>query len=360
MRSRSRHGVAVALGGLLVLVLAGCARKQPPSGGPPDLQPPTVTAVIPDSGATAVSQRAQLSVEFSEGMDPRSTAIAVEIAPRVEIKARRWSGRKLTLVLADSLERDQTYTLFVGTDARDRHGNPLRAGRAVPFTTALTFPPGWIEGQVVATGFTAPGTYLWCYPEGREPDSTARDFDAVGLAGDEGRFRITGLAVPGRYRLWAFADLNQNHSFEPEKDLLVPADTTLELTAGRAAALGVQVRVVNPRAPGQVKGTVLDSLGDTRGTLRLIVLSLSDTTRRVLYELDPSGAYDFKWEPGEYQVRAFRDLDRNKMWKRDEEPASDEIRVKVLPGGSLELPTFVLVRAAREPAGAAQPETPSP
>ncbi|MEQ1832702.1 MAG: Ig-like domain-containing protein, partial [Candidatus Eisenbacteria bacterium] len=85
MRSRVCHSSAVALGGLLVLVVAGCARKQPPSGGPPDLQPPSVTAVIPDSGATSVSQRAELSVEFSEGMDPRSTAVAVEIAPRVEI-----------------------------------------------------------------------------------------------------------------------------------------------------------------------------------------------------------------------------------------------------------------------------------
>lgn len=337
---------------LLLLVAAcwaaGCARKQPPSGGPPDLEPPIVLAVVPDSGTTAVDRTGLLSVEFSEGMDPRSTAVAVEIAPRVEIKSRRWNGRKLVLHLADSLERDQTYTLFVGTDARDRHGNPLRLGRAVPFTTSVTFPPGLIEGKVIPTGFPAPGTYLWCYPEGREPDSTARDFDAVGLAVDEGAFRITGLAVPGRYRLWAFADLNRNHSFEPDKDLLVPADTTLELTLGRPVASGFEMKVVNPRAPGQVKGTVLDSLQDTRGTLRLLVVSASDSTRRLLYDLDPSGAYDFNWEPGVYRVLAFRDFDRNKIWKRDEEPGSDELVVTVLPGGKLELPTFVLVRAPAE------------
>ena len=324
---------------------AGCARKQPPSGGPPDLDPPTIVSVTPDSAATGIDRRAEFTVEFSEGMDPRSTLVAVEIAPRVEIKARRWSGRRLTLMLADSLERDQTYTLFVGTDARDRHGNPLRNGRAVPFTTADRFPPGWIDGTVVATGFTAAGTYLWCYPEGRAPDSTGRDFDAVGLAVDEGRFRITGLAVPGRYRLWAFADLNRNHSFEPDKDLLVPADTTIELSTGRPVASGVEVNVVNPRAPGEVKGTVLDSLGDTRGLLRLVVTSRSDTTRRLLYDLDPSGAYVFKWDPGTYTVRAIRDFDRNKIWKRDEEPGSEEITVTVKPGGKLELPTLLLVRA---------------
>jgi hypothetical protein len=72
----------------------------------------------------------------------------------------------------------------VGADARDRHGNALVEGRTVPFSTATRFPPGLIEGEVIATGFGAPGTFLWCYPEGRSPDSTARDFEAIGLAGD--------------------------------------------------------------------------------------------------------------------------------------------------------------------------------
>ncbi len=337
---RAATGVALAL-----LFAAGCARKQPPSGGPPDLDPPTVLAVEPDSGATSVPRDARLSVEFSEGMDPRSASLAVEVAPRVDVKQRRWSGRRLTLVLADTLRSNRTYTMFVGSDARDRHGNALRAGRAIPFTTAATFPPGIIEGEVLATGFVAPGTYLWVYPEGSEPDSTARDFESVGLAGEGGAFRITGLDVPGRYRLWAFADLNRNHSFEPGTDLLVAADTTLALTPGRALASGLKLRVVNPRAPGRVKGTVLDSLGDARGTLRLIVLAESDSTRRLLYDIDAAGAYDFGWEPGGYHVRAFRDLDRNKAWKRDEEPASEEIRVSVLPGGVLELPPLVLVRS---------------
>jgi hypothetical protein len=324
--------------------VAGCARKQPPTGGPPDLEPPRVTSVVPDSGATSVPRDLRASVEFSEGMDPRSTSNSVEIAPRVDIRQRRWSGRRLTLVLADTLRADQTYTLFVGSDARDRHGNPLRIGRAVPFTTAPTFPPGILEGEVQAVGFTAPGTYLWVYPEGATPDSTARDFVAVGLAGDGGTFRVTGLPVPGRYRLWAFADLNRNHSFEPGQDLLVGADTTLALEGGRAIAAGIRLRVVNPKAPGRVKGAILDSLDQTQGTLRLIVISESDSTRRLLYDVDGSGAYDFGWEPGGYRVRAFRDTDRNKIWKRDEEPASEERRVEVRPGESIELPAFVLER----------------
>lgn len=349
-RVRVARRCAAVLLASLALVATGCARKQPPSGGPPDLLPPTVVAVTPDSGATGVPRDVRMSVEFSEGMDPRSTSVAVEIAPRVDIRQRRWSGRRVTLVLEDTLRSDHVYTLFVGADARDRHGNPLREGRTVPFTTGASFPPGIIEGEVTATGFTAPGTYLWCYPEGVEPDSTARDFEAVGLAGEGGAFRITGLAAPGRYRLWAFADLNRNHSFEPDKDLLAGADTTVVLTLGQAVASGIRLRVVNPKAPGRVKGAVLDTLGDTRGTLRLIVTSEKDSTKRLLYDIDASGAYDFGWEPGTYRVRAFRDADRNKIWKRDEEPASEEREITVQPGESQESKPFVLVRP--------RPETP--
>jgi hypothetical protein len=239
----------------------------------------------------------------------------------------------------------------VGADARDRHGNALIEGRTVPFSTAAHFPPGVIEGEVVATGFPAPGTFLWCYPEGHSPDSTARDFEAVGLAGEGGAFRVTGLHVPGRYRLWAFADLNHNHSFEPGQDLLVPADTTLGLTTAQPVASGLMLRVINPKAPGHLKGTILDTLKDERGTLRLISISVRDSTRRLLYDVDPSGGFDFSWDPGTYKVRAFRDLDKNKGWKRDEEPASEETQVTVPPGGTLELPPLVLVRAPKKPAG---------
>jgi Bacterial Ig-like domain len=344
---RDRRGLALLC--VALAALTGCARKMPPSGGPPDLAPPVLLSVIPDSGSTAVDPTGTITLEFSEGMDPRSTLAALEVAPRIDFRARRVSGRRVMLVPAKPLRVDQTYTVFVGTDARDLHGNRLREGRAVPFTTAVRFPPGVIDGEVLATGFTAAGTYLWCYPDTIAPDSTGRDFDAVAVAGETGRFRVTGLDVPGRYQLWAFADLNHNHSYEPEADLLTPADTVIELSEGRALAMGLQLRVTNPRAPGRVKGTVLDTLGDERGSLRLLTQSLSDTTRRILYEVASAGGYDFGWDPGRYRVRAFRDFDRNKIWKRDEEPASDEVEVVVTPGGSVTLDVLVLVRP--RPAG---------
>ncbi len=343
-RGARRAARNAALAAACALLAAGCARKGAPSGGPPDLEPPRVVTFAPDSGTAGVARKAVLSMTFSEGMEPRSTGEAVDLLPPVEIRQRRWNGRTLTLVLADSLRADQTYRMVVTSGARDRHGNSLRDARAIVFTTAATFPPGVIEGKIDAVGFAAPGTSLWGYRDGRSPDSTARDFDAIGVADAEGRFRISGLGVPAGYRLWAFADLNGNRSFEPEKDLLVPCDTLFALTAERPEARGFELRMLNPRAPARVKGAVLDTLGYKEGGLRLFAISETDSTRRVLYELPESGGFDLQFEKGAYVMRVFRDLDRNRIWKRDTEPASDSLRVVLTPGGVLDDVRFVLQR----------------
>lgn len=362
IRAPERTALRAALAaGLGALALAGCAKKAPPSGGPPDLEPPRIVSVSPDSGSAGVARDARVAITFSEGMEPRGTGESVEFSPPVEIRQRRWSGRTLTLVLADSLRADHAYTLYVGGNARDRHGNNLVETRTVVFTTAPTFPAGAIEGQLQAVGFEAPGTLIWGYRDGRQPDSTARDFDALGVVNRSGAFRIAGLETGVPWRLWAFADLNHNRSFEPGSDLLEPADSVVTLTAEHPVATGVRFKLVNQRAPGRFGGVVVDTVSDQSGSLRLIVTSLADTTRRLLYEVPPSGSFDLRWDPGLYRVRAFRDRDRDRVWKRDTEPASLEVEVRIPPGGEVLGNTFVLFfhRDAGAPAGSA-PETPPP
>ena len=350
----------LALGLACAWVLAGCAKKGPPSGGPPDLDPPAILATTPDSGASGVAHHANMRIEFSEGMEPRASGDAIEILPPVAIEQRRWSGNVLTLVLKDSLKADRTYTMYVGGGARDRHGNTLVRQRTVLFTTAEKFPPGVLEGRVEAIGFTSSAAVVWCYRDGHMPDSTAKDFDALGVTDLTGHFRVAGLSAPATWRLWTFVDLNHNRSFEPDQDLLVPADSAIVLTEAQPVQRNILLRVLNPKAPGRFAGSVLDSVSNGSGLTRLIVTSLSDTTRRELYDVPPNGSFDFKFDPGRYRVRAFRDLDRNKAWRRDSEPASTEIEATIVPGGDVHDVLFVLIRAALENAPADTTGSPSP
>jgi methionine-rich copper-binding protein CopC len=347
-----RIGAAMGRAGLLLAVAlapAGCARKGAPSGGPPDIVPPRVLSAAPDSGTAGVALDAALSISFSEGMEPKSTGEAVSLAPRVDIRQRRWKGRQLSLVLEQPLRADQTYTLFLANTARDAHGNVLAAGRTIVFSTADSFPPGLIEGRIAARGFKAEGTYLWCYGGERAPDSTARDFDALGLADGSGHFRIPGLPVPARYRLWAFADLNRNRSFEPDKDVLAPADTVIELTAARPAVTGLEVEAVDPRAPGHVRGLVTDATGDSAGVLRVFAIFEDDTSRRIVADVDPKGAFDLELAPGKWRVGAWRDADQNRAWRMDIEPASEIKYFTVEPAAEFSDERLALKRWTQSP-----------
>lgn len=333
---------------LAVLAAAGCAKKGPPSGGPPDLEPPRLIGSVPDSGAAGVARDARLRLTFSEGMEPRTTGDAVALAPRVEIRQRRWKGNTLELTLADSLAANRVYTLFVGTGARDRHGNALRNGASILFSTADSFPPGRIEGKVEARGMSPAGIYLWGYRTPHEPDSTARDYDALAFTDEDGNFRMAGLDVPASYRLWAFADLNFNRSFEPNTDVLAPIDTVLRLTPEAPAAMNLRVTVVNPRAESKVSGAVLDTLGDSLGVLRILAVSEADTTIRLLEEVLRDNVFQISLAPGVWNVRAFRDLDRNKRWDAAREPASEPLRLD-LPPASVVTDRTLVMRPAPKP-----------
>lgn len=330
--------------GLVLIALAGCARKGPPTGGPPDIEPPRLIGSSPDSGAAGIPRRAVLSLSFSEGMEPRTTGEAISIVPPVEFRQRRWSGNTVTLVPDDSLEENRTYTLFLGSGARDRHGNPLAVAPTVVFTTADSLAPGTIDGRLEARGFSAPGTYVWGYRAGRAPDSTARDFDAIGIADADGVFRMVGLPVPGRYQLWMFADLNGNRSFEPDADILAPTDTTFALEPGRLAARGFVVTVLNPRAPGRVRGTVLDSLGIEGGSLAVVAVAQNDSLTFIPGTVDDRNAFDLQLPAGGWRLRAWRDLDRNRVWEPEREPASNPHPVTVTAATDIVGVTLVLRR----------------
>ena len=334
----------LALG--LAVSLASCAKRGLPSGGPPDLEPPRLIASDPDSGAARVPTDVHISLTFSETMEPRSTGESVSLAPPVEVLRKRWSGRTLTLELAQPLEQHHTYTMVVGGQARDRHGNPFGAGTTVVFSTADSFPPGVIRGKVDARGFEARGTSLWCYDVGRghAPDSTARDFDAIGIADEHGVFTVAGLAVPGRYRLWAFADLDGNRSYEPARDILLPVDTTFALDSAHPRAEEYTLKVVNPRAPARVRGAVLDTLNIAEGALRVFAVSDSDSTRRTITDVQGQGGFELQLDPGLWWLRAYRDLDKNRLWDAEKEPASEPLGIHMEAADDIKDVVLVLRR----------------
>jgi Big-like domain-containing protein len=334
---------------LFLALLAGCAKKLPPPGGKLDVEPPHLMSLSPDSGAVGVPRRGPFTLEFSENMAHRDPSLWLVLGPYARLGAGHWKAHGVTVDLADSLRADQTYTMVISNAATDARGNRLRPARALIFTTGASFAPGAITGHIEGRGgHYGEGVFVWGYRSdlGHAPDSTSRDFDALAVGGDAGRFALLGLPVPSKWRLYAFYDANHTQSFEPGIDLLNALDSTITLTADAPRADSIRIVSVDPTAAATVQGAVVDSAGivavDKAGKsdpkLKIWVEPLdSVVTRKGLTSAVPvtGGAFRFTLPPGRYRLRAFLDNDQNGVFDARREPAGDSKDVVAEPAGLL-------------------------
>jgi hypothetical protein len=340
--------VRIFFGILLVLAASGCARKLPPTGGPRDVSAPSLMATEPDSGAVGVARDATIKLVFSEAMDRASVGDNVVLAPGVRALRAQWiNGRTLALTPDAPLPADRTLTLLVPPGARDVRGNTLERAVQVHFTTAAAFAPGAIEGEVLGQGIAPDGVYVWAYKEGRRPDSTAFDMDALGQARGGGHFRLPGLPVPETYRLFTFVDRNRNRSFEPGVDLMTASDSLVRLTAEAPRAVGVRVRAIDPEAVARVEGAVIDSLAPGTAALRIEARAVPVDTaiaadRLPVETMDVVGGHFVgNLRSGRWRLIAFRDVDGDRV-RSPSEPVSAPVEVNLEPGGSAPPVTLIL------------------
>ena len=118
-----------------------------------DTAAPTVTATSPVPGAVAVARTAEVSVTFSEAMDPSATSAAFSLnrsADGVAVAGTfSWSGTTMRFRPSTALAGGTSYTARVSTLARDVAGNRLGADQAWSFTTIVEVSavPGSITRQ---------------------------------------------------------------------------------------------------------------------------------------------------------------------------------------------------------------------
>jgi hypothetical protein len=133
--------------------------------------PPVLTGSSPAPGDQAVDPAAYLSLSFTRAMDLGSLAGTISVSPSVPFALRQDPADSRRVILAPEalLEPGRSYTVAVTQDARDAHGNPLRSGSAVSFSTGeLRTLKHWI-GFIAEPSPQAGGEGVWIVDENRFP-----------------------------------------------------------------------------------------------------------------------------------------------------------------------------------------------
>lgn len=199
------------------LLLSDCANQLPPGGGDIDRVPPVITEISPPDGTTNYKED-YFELTFSKYVDKRSLKDAIFISPTIKGNIELdWSGHSVRVIFPEKLKDSTTYVITIGTDLVD-YNNKNRMAESVTFSfsTGNKVDKKIISGKVYDE--KPSGILIFAYKKGKEdPDPMKIKPDYISQAGNDGRYKIIGLAA-GDYRVFAVYDQYRDFLFQPEQD----------------------------------------------------------------------------------------------------------------------------------------------
>ena len=130
--------------------------------------------------------------------------------------------------LVDSLRPNTTYTIdFADAIVDNNEGNPL-GNYAFTFSTGTTIDTMEVSGTVLSASDLEPVKNIQVGLHSDLSDSAfmKKPFDRVSRTDSRGHFSIRGIA-PGKYRIYALMDGNQNYLFDSKTEMIAFSDSII-------------------------------------------------------------------------------------------------------------------------------------
>lgn len=206
---------------LAAFVLAGCASRVPPDGGPRDRTAPIVLNTIPQNKAVEVNTT-KFEFVFDEFIQLKDGGSRILISPPVQKSPDVLvQGKKLILKLREPLDSLTTYTITPGAGVTDlNEGNPLEPYSLV-FSTGSKLDSLGCRGRLT-NAFNAESVkdaLVMLYrddidslPKSKLPRYFARTNEA-------GQYEIQNVKA-GTYKMFALKDQNTNYLYDQPGELI--------------------------------------------------------------------------------------------------------------------------------------------
>lgn len=220
--------VSIILGAMLFS--HSCANTTtPPSGGPKDTIPPTVTEIYPALGAVNIPrEKTKLEIEFNEYVqvkDPKSLFLSppMEKAPKHKLK-----GKSVVLTFEEPLDSNKTYTLDLTNAIADNNEGNMFPGFTLVFSTGPRIDSMVITGVVQDCNTLEPlkGATVMLYKDQADSAVFLSRPDAAVKTDQWGFFALRNIQDTV-YRMYAVIDENNNNKYDPDSEKVAFIDTLI-------------------------------------------------------------------------------------------------------------------------------------
>ena len=192
-----------------------------PDGGWFDETPPSVVGAWPADGGTNVASR-KISILFDEFIKVDNPNEKVIISPpqleQPEIKA---SGKKIEVLINDTLIANTTYTIDFSDAITDNNENNPMGNYTFSFSTGDAIDTLQVAGYVLEAENLEPvkGILVGLYNNIEDSVFQAFPMLRVSRTDSRGRFVVKGVA-PGSYRIYALQDVDGDYRFSQKSEMI--------------------------------------------------------------------------------------------------------------------------------------------
>ena len=215
---------------ILMLVIIGysCASMGTPDGGPYDEMPPKFVKSTPHLREVNVKNK-KFELEFDEFIKLEKASEKVVISPpQLEQPEIKVVGKKVVGEFLDDLKDSTTYTIdFSDAIVDNNEGNPM-GNFTYSFSTGASIDTMEVSGTVLNAADLEPikGIQVGLHKNLNDSAFTKLPFDRVSRTDSRGHFSIRGVA-PGKYRIYALMDGNQNYLFDSKTEDIAFSDSVI-------------------------------------------------------------------------------------------------------------------------------------
>lgn len=213
---------------MLVIIGYSCASMGTPDGGPYDEMPPKFVKSTPHLREVNVKNK-KFELEFDEFIKLEKASEKVVISPpQLEQPEIKVVGKKVVGEFLDELKDSTTYTIdFSDAIVDNNEGNPM-GHFTYSFSTGASIDTMEVSGTVLNAADLEPikGIQVGLHKNLNDSAFTKLPFDRVSRTDSRGHFSIRGVA-PGKYRIYALMDGNQNYLFDSKTEAIAFSDSVI-------------------------------------------------------------------------------------------------------------------------------------